>query len=241
MYILKGVLGTGQKAGSTQTFSFHQLAVKLQQIHENSGWILWQALPWICSTSNTGMFQLVQHELAAECVGWYLLIMIIAFILLCFHCQLRLPLNIAYSVSECAVWFALWKRPRNCSECLLAGVDCDIFYCAYCRELISKCVLIHTTHNVQTSAQLAVNFSRICVKRCYWYFCQVKEILQEEEDLSEIVQLVGKVGIMNVCYDSRLKPSTSKRHRSKMLTLGMFPLSHKCLQRAWYAWSVYVF
>ena len=32
-------------------------------------------------------------------------------------------------------------------------------------------------------------------------FDQVKEILQEEEDLSEIVQLVGKVRILMYCYD----------------------------------------
>lgn len=33
----------------------------------------------------------------------------------------------------------------------------------------------------------------ICVDHVYMYLQQVKEILQEEEDLSEIVQLVGKV------------------------------------------------
>ena len=33
----------------------------------------------------------------------------------------------------------------------------------------------------------------------WWYLLQCKEILQEEEDLSEIVQLVGKVTLTN-CF-----------------------------------------
>lgn len=51
---LLGVLGFGQEAGSEEALPIRQLAHQLQQIHPRPGWILRQALPWICTFAYQG-------------------------------------------------------------------------------------------------------------------------------------------------------------------------------------------